>query len=110
MKILVLGSGAGGGYPQWNCNCELCGGLRRGSTHATPRTQSSIAVSADGERWLLQALACGRHVGRIEDIRVGGDPAAAYPDFGHRARGAGHARDQTAQHLAKPVECEWYPK
>jgi len=53
MKILVLGSGAGGGYPQWNCNCELCGGLRRGSTHATPRTQSSIAVSADGERWLL---------------------------------------------------------
>src|SRR5436309_991735 len=53
MKILVLGSGAGGGYPQWNCNCELCGGLRRGSTQATPRTQSSIAVSADGERWLL---------------------------------------------------------
>jgi pyrroloquinoline quinone biosynthesis protein B len=53
MKILVLGSGAGGGYPQWNCNCDLCSGQRRGGTQATPRTQSSIAVSADGERWLL---------------------------------------------------------
>jgi len=53
MKILVLGSGAGGGYPQWNCNCALCGGLRRGSTQATARTQSSIAVSHDGDQWLL---------------------------------------------------------
>jgi pyrroloquinoline quinone biosynthesis protein B len=53
MKILVLGSGAGGGYPQWNCNCELCCGHRRGSTQATARTQSSIAVSSDGKGWLL---------------------------------------------------------
>lgn len=53
MKILVLGSGAGGGFPQWNCNCALCAGQRRGSMQAAPRTQSSIAVSADGERWLL---------------------------------------------------------
>ena len=53
MKILVLGSGAGGGFPQWNCNCALCGGLRRGTTRATSRTQSSIAVSADGEHWVL---------------------------------------------------------
>jgi len=53
MKILVLGSGAGGGYPQWNCNCELCAGVRSGTTRATPRTQSSIAVSPDGERWVL---------------------------------------------------------
>lgn len=53
MKILVLGSGAGGGYPQWNCNCGLCGGLRGGSMHARARTQSSIAVSSDGDQWLL---------------------------------------------------------
>jgi pyrroloquinoline quinone biosynthesis protein B len=53
MKILVLGSGAGGGYPQWNCNCEMCGGQRRGTTQATPRTQSSIAVSQDGQQWVL---------------------------------------------------------
>jgi pyrroloquinoline quinone biosynthesis protein B len=53
MKILVLGSGAGGGFPQWNCNCRLCTGLRTGQVRATPRTQSSIAVSAEGERWIL---------------------------------------------------------
>ena len=53
MEILVLGSGAGGGFPQWNCNCRLCAGQRSGQVRATPRTQSSIAVSADGERWIL---------------------------------------------------------
>jgi pyrroloquinoline quinone biosynthesis protein B len=53
MKIIVLGSGAGGGFPQWNCNCAQCGGQRRGTTRASQRTQSSIAVSADGERWVL---------------------------------------------------------
>jgi len=53
MKILVLGSGAGGGFPQWNCNCRLCAGQRTGQVRALPRTQSSIAVSADGERWAL---------------------------------------------------------
>ena len=53
MKILVLGSGAGGGFPQWNCNCRLCAGQRQGEMHAPARTQSSIAVSADGESWVL---------------------------------------------------------
>ncbi|MDO5103089.1 MAG: pyrroloquinoline quinone biosynthesis protein PqqB [Lautropia sp.] len=53
MKILVLGSGAGGGFPQWNCRCRLCVGQRTGAIRALPRTQSSIAVSADGERWIL---------------------------------------------------------
>lgn len=53
MKILVLGSGAGGGYPQWNCNCTLCAGQRAGSLCASARTQSSIAVSADGRHWAL---------------------------------------------------------
>ncbi|WP_111415396.1 pyrroloquinoline quinone biosynthesis protein PqqB [Billgrantia lactosivorans] len=53
MHVLVLGAAAGGGFPQWNCNCALCRGLREGSIEATPRTQSSIALSSDGERWLL---------------------------------------------------------
>ena len=53
MRVHVLGSAAGGGFPQWNCNCRNCSGLRRGSIRATARTQSSIAVSADGERWYL---------------------------------------------------------
>jgi pyrroloquinoline quinone biosynthesis protein B len=53
MKILVLGSGAGGGWPQWNCNCRLCNGQRRGLVRGSARTQSSIAVSADGQDWVL---------------------------------------------------------
>ncbi|SAL04441.1 pyrroloquinoline quinone biosynthesis protein PqqB [Caballeronia calidae] len=53
MKIKVLGSSAGGGFPQWNCNCRNCDGVRRGTLEATPRTQSSIIVSGNGEEWLL---------------------------------------------------------
>lgn len=53
MKILVLGSSAGGGYPQWNCNCRQCDGVRRGAIISRPRTQSSIAISVDGRDWLL---------------------------------------------------------
>lgn len=53
MKIKVLGSSAGGGFPQWNCNCRNCDGVRRRTINAKPRTQSSIAVSVDGEEWLL---------------------------------------------------------
>lgn len=53
MKIRVLGSGAGGGFPQWNCNCHNCGRIRRGEMHGTTRTQSSIAVSTDQSRWVL---------------------------------------------------------
>ena len=53
MKIIVLGSAAGGGFPQWNCNCRNCQGVRQGVINARPRTQSSIAVSSNGSDWLL---------------------------------------------------------
>jgi pyrroloquinoline quinone biosynthesis protein B len=53
MRVHILGSGAGGGFPQWNCNCPNCAGLRAGQIKAQPRTQSSIAVSADGDHWVL---------------------------------------------------------
>jgi pyrroloquinoline quinone biosynthesis protein B len=53
MKVKVLGSSAGGGFPQWNCNCRNCDGVRHGTIAAQPRTQSSIAVSVDGVAWLL---------------------------------------------------------
>jgi pyrroloquinoline quinone biosynthesis protein B len=53
MKIRILGSAAGGGFPQWNCNCRNCRGLRDGSLRVQARTQSSIAVSANGVDWLL---------------------------------------------------------
>jgi pyrroloquinoline quinone biosynthesis protein B len=47
MRITVLGSSAGGGFPQWNCNCHNCAGWRDGSVRAKARTQSSIFVQAD---------------------------------------------------------------
>jgi pyrroloquinoline quinone biosynthesis protein B len=53
MKICVLGSAAGGGYPQWNCNHPNSRRARQNDPAAKPRTQSSIAVSADGEDWYL---------------------------------------------------------
>jgi pyrroloquinoline quinone biosynthesis protein B len=53
MKIRVLGSGAGGGFPQWNCNCDNCHRLRSGKLAGVARTQSSIAVSAGGSEWVL---------------------------------------------------------
>lgn len=53
MRIRVLGSGAGGGFPQWNCGCPNCRGVRQGEIRAAPRTQDSLAVSEDGEGWFL---------------------------------------------------------
>ena len=53
MRILVLGSAAGGGFPQWNCLCPVCQLAWSGDRRVKPRSQSSLAISADGERWLL---------------------------------------------------------
>ena len=54
MKIRVLGSAAGGGFPQWNCNCGNCAGLRAGTLRGQARTQSSIAVRGDpADGWAL---------------------------------------------------------
>ena len=53
MRVHVLGSAAGGGFPQWNCNCRNCDGLRRGRIKARSRTQSSVAISADAASWIL---------------------------------------------------------
>ena len=53
MWLQVLGSAAGGGFPQWNCGCPGCHAVRTGSRPARPRTQSSVAVSADQRNWFL---------------------------------------------------------
>jgi pyrroloquinoline quinone biosynthesis protein B len=52
VKIRVLGSAAGGGFPQWNCNCPNCRGYRAGTLQGRARTQSSIAVAC-GPSWVL---------------------------------------------------------
>jgi pyrroloquinoline quinone biosynthesis protein B len=51
--IEILGSAAGGGFPQWNCNCRHCQAVRAGTFHGKPRTQTQIALSNDQRSWFL---------------------------------------------------------
>jgi pyrroloquinoline quinone biosynthesis protein B len=53
VRAVVLGAAAGGGFPQWNSNAEGCRRARSGDPDAKRRTQASLAVSGDGERWFL---------------------------------------------------------
>jgi pyrroloquinoline quinone biosynthesis protein B len=53
MLIKILGSAAGGGFPQWNCSCPNCRGLRAGTFRGKARTQTQVAVSQDGKSWFL---------------------------------------------------------
>jgi pyrroloquinoline quinone biosynthesis protein B len=53
IQVLVLGSAAGGGFPQWNSNAPACRRARAGDPAAEPRTQSSLAISCDGASWFL---------------------------------------------------------
>jgi pyrroloquinoline quinone biosynthesis protein B len=53
LTAIVLGSAAGGGFPQWNCRCPVCRLAWDGDMRVRPRTQASLAVSADGRRWVL---------------------------------------------------------
>ncbi|HEX4074487.1 MAG TPA: pyrroloquinoline quinone biosynthesis protein PqqB [Candidatus Acidoferrales bacterium] len=53
MRVKVLGSAAGGGFPQWNCGCANCLRVRQGSESSIPRTQAQAAVTADDESWFL---------------------------------------------------------
>jgi pyrroloquinoline quinone biosynthesis protein B len=53
LAAIVLGSAAGGGFPQWNCLCAVCRLAWSGDTRVKARTQASLAVSADGKTWVL---------------------------------------------------------
>ena len=53
LSAIVLGSAAGGGFPQWNCRCPTCRLAWAGDVRVRPRTQASLAVTADGENWVL---------------------------------------------------------
>ncbi len=52
-SAIVLGAAAGGGFPQWNCGCAICRLVWSGDRRVKPRTQASLAVSGDGEHWIL---------------------------------------------------------
>jgi pyrroloquinoline quinone biosynthesis protein B len=53
MQVKILGSAAGGGFPQWNCACPNCRSLRAGTFQGKARTQTQVAVSADSTHWFL---------------------------------------------------------
>ena len=92
MKVRVLGSAAGGGFPQWNCNCRNCAGLRAGTLRARARTQSSIAIRASARPTDARGGSAGRQdasswalVNASPDILA---QIRAHPDFqpGHSPR------------------------
>jgi pyrroloquinoline quinone biosynthesis protein B len=61
VEVRLLGTAAGGGFPQWNCACRNCQAARAGGARASSRTQGCVAVSGDGRRWFL--------VGASPDVR-----------------------------------------
>jgi len=53
MQVKILGSAAGGGFPQWNCACPNCRSVRAGTFSGKPRTQTQLAISTDSKHWFL---------------------------------------------------------
>jgi pyrroloquinoline quinone biosynthesis protein B len=53
MRVKILGSAAGGGFPQWNCGCSNCSRVRRGVLKGRARTQTQVAVSTSPSSWVL---------------------------------------------------------
>src|SRR5258707_14432052 len=53
MKVKILGSAAGGAFPQWNCGCANCSAVRAGTFAGKPRTQTQVAISEDSRSWFL---------------------------------------------------------
>src|SRR3984957_5649621 len=53
LTAIVLGAAAGGGFPQWNCRCAVCGLARIGDPRGKPRTPASLAVSPRNKQWTL---------------------------------------------------------
>ena len=73
MRVRVLGSAAGGGFPQWNCHCPTCDAARAG-VRAQPRTQSSLAIRGDDGPWfLVNASPDARQ--QLETLTVANDDA-----------------------------------
>ena len=79
MRVKILGSAAGGGFPQWNCACANCRAVRAGTFHGKPRSQAQVAITEDGLRWFL--------LGASPDLRT---QIEATPEL-HPRRGLRHS-------------------
>jgi pyrroloquinoline quinone biosynthesis protein B len=77
MRVRILGSAAGGAFPQWNCACPNCRALRAGTFKGKARTQTQVAISADSKSWFL--------LGASPDLRAQIDTTPElHPRFGNR--------------------------
>jgi pyrroloquinoline quinone biosynthesis protein B len=76
VRIEILGSAAGGGFPQWNCNCRNCHALRAGTFSGKARTQTQIAVSNSSDSCFL--------LNASPDLRLQIEAAALHPRHGRR--------------------------
>jgi pyrroloquinoline quinone biosynthesis protein B len=84
MRVKILGSAAGGGFPQWNCLCVNCRAVRAGTFHGKARTQTQVAIAQDGERWFL--------LGASPDLRA---QLEATPELHPRAQPRGEVTRQS---------------
>ena len=78
MRVKILGSAAGGAFPQWNCACPNCRAVRAGTFAGKARSQTQVAISADSHSWFL--------LGASPDLRA---QIEADPELHPRAHGAG---------------------
>ncbi len=74
MRVRVLGSAAGGAFPQWNCGCANCAAARAGVPGFSPRTEDSLAVTGDGAKFVLvnAAPSVGEQLRRTPDLHPRG--------------------------------------
>src|SRR5580704_15711105 len=79
MQVKILGSAAGGAFPQWNCACANCRAVRAGTFHGKPRTQTQVAITEDDRLWFL--------LGASPDLRT---QIEATPEL-HPRRGLRHS-------------------
>ena len=101
LTAIVLGAAAGGGFPQWNCNCDVCRLAWAGDARVRPRTQASLAVSADGKRWtLLNASPDLRAQIQADTSAASARRQARQPD---RRGGADRRRDRSDRGPAEPA-------
>ena len=80
MRLKILGSAAGGGFPQWNCSCRNCAGFRAGTLRSKSRMQTQIAFSPLPEVWFL--------IGASPDLR---SQIIMTPEFSPDLENSGHS-------------------
>ena len=80
MHIKIVGTAGEGGFPNWNCACRNCSGLRKGTLRGKPRTQTQLAFSPASDVWFL--------VGASPDLRA---QILATPELSSSPDAPGHS-------------------